>query len=297
MQNQYQNQSTQQQAALDKLGIQAAAGGGSSGNATVAAQEAPGVQGVGQQQKTDQNYLQGQLTLQQQQAQNLLSEQANSATQYQNSMADSSKLQGANDVTNLQNALSNYLTGAQTQQQSLVSGKADALAGMLGQLQWQNLQNAQTQYQNAFSRVMDENNYNLDVQKESDSNTQAANTLLNNLQVAGVHYGAGTVNMPGTTGNSGGAQGAANYLANLYGSGNTSLNAQSMQGILQAVNNAMTDANSQNTYAQQHGQRIRTDMPYYQGYLQQEMQKAGITDSSDLATAYQALLAYNQQLK
>lgn len=297
LQQQYQNQSGQQQAALNKLGIQAAQGGGSAGNSNVAAQPAPGVQGVGQQQATDQNYLQGQMALQNQQAQNQLAQQGSSAVQYQQAMANSSQLQGQNDVTNLQNALQNYLTGAQTQQQSLVGAKSDALAGELGQLQWQNIQNAQTQYQNAFNRVLAQNQFGLGVQQEQDTNTNNMNTLLAQLQENQNQYGSGTVNRPGTTGNSGGIQGAATELSNLYAGGNSGIQTNEMSGILQAVQNAMTQANNQNTFAQTHSERVRTDMPFYQGYLQQALQQQGITDPSDMAAAYQALLAYNSQLK
>lgn len=297
LQQQYANQSNDQQAALNKLGIQAAQGGGSSGNANVQAQNAPGVQGVGQQQSTDQKYLQGQMALQGQQAQNQLAEQSNSATQYQHSMSDSSRLQGANDVTNLQNALQNYLTGAQTQQQSLVGAKANALSGMEGQLQWKNIQNAQTQYQNAFNRIMAQNNFGLDVQKEQDVNTNAMNSLLAALQENTQHYGPGTANQPGTSGNMGGIDGAAQELKNLYDGGSVR-NAKDMPNILQAVKQAMTDANNANITAQKNGWRtISNDVNYDNGFLQQELQKLGITDPNEMSAAYQALLAYNQKLR
>jgi hypothetical protein len=296
--SQYQNQSTAQTAALDKLGIQAAQGGGSAGNANVPSQNAPGIQGVGQQQSTDQKYLQGQMALQQQQANNNLTQQGDSAVQYQNTMADSSKMQGANDVTNLQNSLQNYLTGAQTQQQSLVGAKASALAGMEGQLQWQNIQNAQTQYQNAFNRVMAQNNFGLDVQKESDVNTNAANSLANQLAQAQLHYGSGTVNMPGTTGQSGGPTGMANELVNLYGGANQSAAGnQTAVNIENAVNQAMANISAANNSAQQHGQRLQTDETYYESQLKGLFGQYGITSPADMNNAIMALRAYQGQIK
>lgn len=296
LQKQYDTQAAAQQGALDKLGIQAAQGNGSAGNANVVTQNAPGVQGVGEQQTTDSKYLQGQMALQQQQASNLLNEQGNSATQYQQSMADTSRLQGANDVQLLRNSLANYLTGANTQEQSLVGAKANALAGMEGQLNWQNIQNAQTQYQNAFNRVMAQNGFGLDVLKEGDVNTNNLNTLLAQLQMNQNQYGSGTVNRPGTTGNMGGPQGAATTLANQFAQGGN-MNPQDMTSVMNAVNAAMSDANNQNNFNINHGMRDRTDTPFYNGFLQQELQKAGITNPNELAAAYQALLAYNQQLK
>lgn len=295
LQQQYQNQSASQQSALDKLGIQAAAGGGSAGNAAVAAQNAPGVQGVGQQQSTDQKYLQGQMALQNQQAQNQLAEQSNSDVQYQNSMANSSRMQGQNDVYNLGQALQQYLTGAQGQEQGLVSAKANALAGMIGQLNWQNIQNAQTQYQNAFNRVMSQNQFGLDVQKESDVNQNQLANLLNQYAMNQQHYGPGTVNMPGTTGNQGGLSGVATYLAqhaNSVGNPNDLVNIQS------AVDQAMTQGASDNSNNIQHGMRDQSsDANYWYQYLSKALSSDGITDPNEMALAQQALKAYLGQLK
>lgn len=281
MSQQYQGQQAQQQATLAQLGLQAATGGGSSGNTDVQANSPTG--GVGQQAANDQSYAQSQADLQNQQAQNQLKEQGASDQQYQTSMADNSRLAGANTVEDLGRQLASYLTGANSQVTQLQSSKAQALQSMIAQLDQSNQQNAQTQYQNAFNNTMATNNFGLDALKESDSNTNAANTLAQQLLLAQQK------NNPALTT---GPTGAANYLAQQYQS-----NPNEAVKINQLIQDTMGRQDVMNGVHNVNGANASNNQEYLIAQLRDQAAKEGITDQTDLNNAINAFLAFTGKLK
>lgn len=279
IQNNYQQQNDQQQATLAQLGLQAATGGGSSGNANVQANTPTG--GVGQQAANNESYATSQADLQNQQAQNLLSEQSASQNQYQSSMADTSRLAGANTVEELGKQLATYLSGANNQVSSLQSSKSQALSSMIAQLEGQNQQNAQTQYQQAFNNTMSQNNFGLDALKESDSNTNASNTLAQQLAIAQQKNALTS-----------GPTGAASYLAQQYQS-----NPQEAVKLNQLIQDTMSRPDMLNGVHNVNGTNTANNESYMIDQLRQQAATEGVTGQTDLNNAINAFLAFNGKLK
>jgi hypothetical protein len=279
--NQYANQNAQQQDTLKQLGLQAAMGNGSSGNAAVAANSPTG--GVGQQAANDEKYAQSQADLQNQQAQNLLGEQGASSVQYQNSMADNSRMTGSNVVEDLSQQLANYLTGANSQVTALKSSKAQALQSMIAQLEQANQQNAQQQYQNSFNNTMATNNFGLSALKEQDSNTNAANSLAQQLALAQQKANPGLTSGP---------TGAASYLAKQYQN-----NPNEAVVLNQLIQDTLSRPDVINGVHNVNGSNASNTEAYLIDQLRQQAASEGVTNQSDLNNAINALLAFNGKLK
>lgn len=281
IQQNYQQQSQNQQNTLAQLGLQAATGTGSSGNPAVTANTPVG--GVGQQAAANEAYATSQADLQNQQAQNQLAEQGASQNQYQSSMADNSKMAGANTVEDLAKQLSTYLSGANSQVSSLQSSKAQALSSMLAQLEQQNQTNAQSQYQSAFNNTMATNNFGLSALKESDSNTQASNTLAQQLALAEQKNNAAPTTGP---------TGAAAYLAQQYQS-----NPQEAIKLNQLVQDTMGRPDVLNGVHNVNGTQTSDTQAYLIDQLRQQAATEGVTNQTDLNNAINAFLAFTGKLK
>lgn len=155
----YGDQSKQQNALLQKLGIQAAAPEAS------------------QQAQDDQKYFQGQMEMDQQQVLNALNQQQNASQTYQQNLGDTTKVAGENVAQDIRGMLDEYMDQANTQMGGLQSQKSQALAALMQQMQGQAADNAAKQEQQQFDNLLAMSNFQLDAAKAAGSATGSTDSL------------------------------------------------------------------------------------------------------------------------
>lgn len=136
MQNDYAKQSADQQAILERLGIQAAAPAANS------------------QQQADQAYFAGQNQLEKQSALDALKQQSAAAQTYQSNLADTSRMAGVNTAQDIASQLEQYLQQAQGQMGTLQAQKSSGLEALLAQMQNADIQSANKMHQQEIDNLM-----------------------------------------------------------------------------------------------------------------------------------------------
>lgn len=200
LKNQYDKQAEEQAALYKKLGIQAA-----TPEAT-------------QQARDDQAYFQNQSTLDEKQSLQLLKEMKNSDVSYNRQSADNTRLAGNNIASDIGAQLEEYLQTAGTKLSGLKASKESAIQAMLSQLQQQDAERVQKAESQEYDRLMDM--FNLQLKMQDMQSKAAARAAKNNGSL-----------FKGTNG----PTGAANYLAEIYGSGDTF----TPDKIMEAINDVM----------------------------------------------------------
>lgn len=198
-QQNYDKNAQQQDALLKQLGIQGAAPDAS------------------QQARDDQAYFQGQSKLEQNSALDQLAAQQGAQTDYTRNLSGNAQMAGTNAAQDIENALQDYRTQADSQLTALSSGKQSAIAALLQQLQAQDAQRVQQQTQQQFGNMMDLYNFQLAAQKAAGSSANQS----------GFGQGAGAGSLTS------GIPGAQNYLANQYP--NQPILASSLMGMINDV--------------------------------------------------------------
>lgn len=269
LQNQYDQQKNDQQAVLQQLGIQAAAPDSMN------------------QMNTDQAYFQQQNDLSKNQALDQLAAQGTADQNYTRDMANSSRLAGTNAANDIASQLEDYMQNAQGQVSDLKGAKANAIAGLVAQLQQQDATNAQSQYNNAFNQMMQLNNFQRSLTNDQNQNQMdQANLLLKQLQM----QQSGNQDLfKGTSG----MTGMSNYLSEQYP--NDPNEASALSSLVASV------LSNPDVQMGRRASGFGTTTPITNEYLIQllrnQADKQGITNSADINNAIDALLAYKGQLK
>lgn len=144
LQKQYGNQAAEQQALLERLGIQAAAPEAS------------------KQANEDQAYFQNQLELSQQQEQGARTQQNQAAKDYTQSLGNTSRMAGENTAQDIASQLEAYLDTAGGQLGVLQGQKGSALASLLQQMQAQDAKRAEDESQRQFENLLKLSRFQLD---------------------------------------------------------------------------------------------------------------------------------------
>ncbi|MFF5977036.1 hypothetical protein ACFY7C_36650 [Streptomyces sp. NPDC012769] len=184
LRNQFNNQQAQQAEVLQRLGI------------TAALPEAS------QQAVEDQAYFQNQSNSEEASALRYLNEMKNSDLSYNRQSASNTRLAGNNAAADIATQLEEYLQAAGGKLAGLNAGKESAIQSMLAQLQQQDSQRIAQQKESEYDRLMDMFKLQLQMreQEERMSRLNGSDALFK-----------GTNGPPG----------AANYLAEVYGNGDT----------------------------------------------------------------------------
>lgn len=267
LQNQYGKQEAEQLALMKKLGIDAAS------------QEAT------QQAEDDQNYFQNQMTLDEQRQMDAMDQQQSSATTYQRSLGNNSKMAGENRAQEIGQMLEEYLTEAEGQMTGLQGQKSSAMAALLAQMQGQDAQRVQQQTESEGDRLMDLFRFQLDA--------------MNSSSKAQDRLGAGSI---GTFKGTSGLSGASNHLAEQYPD-----SPQLASGLMEQIHDVLGNKNVvRGKYVLEKGNEGQGRGPKYadvdQNYmidlLRREFEKEGDRYSPrDLNSTIDALLAYMGKLR
>lgn len=273
LQGEYSKQAEAQNALFQKLGIQAAAPEAS------------------QQGMEDQTYFQNQMQSDETAALQLLSEMKNADVSYNRQSSDNTRLAGVNAAQDIGAQLENYLQQAGGKLSGLKAGRESAIQSALAQLQQQDAQRIDSEEDQQYDRLMDMFNLQLKMQ-EMQGGAADQNALFK-----------------GTNGPSG----AANFLGEQYGGGDT----YSSNAIMDAINDIMQskeavegnyDAGQKDAY----GNPIltKTTDAKLQDMLRRRMSDEGQSDTSslllggptqfssaDINNAIAALMAYQGKLK
>lgn len=185
LQKQYGQQSREQDALMQQLGIKAAQPEAS------------------QQARDDQKYFQSQLEMDQQAELNALNEQQNAAETYQRELGSTTRLAGENTAQDIIAQLNDYLDQAESQMSGLRGQKAQTLSALVQQLQAQDAQRVESQRQSEIDNMMKMYRFQLDALNASEANA---------VRQAKLQQGANQDIFKGTSGLSG----ASNYLAQQY---------------------------------------------------------------------------------
>jgi hypothetical protein len=270
LQQQYDQQKNNQQAVLEQLGIQAAAPGSMN------------------QMNTDQAYFQQQNDLSKNQALDQINALGTADQNYTRDIANSSRLAGTNAANDIASQLEAYLQNAQGQVSDLKGAKANAIAGLVAQLQQQDAQNAQTQYNNQFNQMMALNNFQRDITSDKNQNQlDQLNMMLKQLQLQQEMGGGGL--FKGTSGMSG----MSNYLSQQYP--NNPQEASALSSLVASVlSNPDVELGRRQTGF---GTDTGITNEYLIQLLRNQAEKQGITNPMDINNAIDALLAYKGQLR
>lgn len=179
LQKQYGNQSKEQQAVLQQLGIQAAAPEAS------------------QQARDDQAYFQGQMETDQQAALSALNEQQRAQQDYQSNLGNTTRVAGENTAQDIRGMLEDYLDQANTQMTGLQSQRGSALQSLLQQMQSQDAGRIEKEEQQQFENLLAMSRLQLDAAKAAGS-------------------GSGASGAEGLFKGTSGLSGAQNFLAQQY---------------------------------------------------------------------------------
>lgn len=144
LQQMYGDQSKQQNAVLQQLGLAAAA---------------PDAAAMA---NTDQKYFQGQMETDQQSALNALNQQQMAAQNYQQNLGDTTKVAGENAAGDIRSQLEEYLNSANAQMGGLQAQKSSTMAQLLQQMQAQDADNAAKQEQQQFDNLLAMSRFQLD---------------------------------------------------------------------------------------------------------------------------------------
>lgn len=167
LQKMYGDQSKQQDAVLQQLGIQAAAPEAS------------------QQARDDQKYFQGQMETDQQQALNALNQQQLAAQNYQQNLGDTTRIAGENTAQDIRQQLSDYMDQANTQMGGLQAQRGQALGALLQQMQAQDADNAAKQEQQQFDNLLALSRFQLDAAKAAGADSQASSLFKGTTGLSG----------------------------------------------------------------------------------------------------------------
>lgn len=238
----------------------------------------------------DQTYFQNQIQSEETAALQLLSQMKNADVSYNRQSSDNTRLAGVNAAQDIGSQLENYLQQAGGKLSGLKAGRESAIQSALAQLQQQDAQRVNSEEDQQYDRLMDMFNLQLKMQ-DMQSENQASPLF------------------KGTNGPSG----AANFLGEVYGSGDT----YSSNAIMDAINDIMGskdviagsyDSGEKDAY----GNPVKTKVndAYLQDLLRRRMSEDGQGDSSslllggptqfssaDINNAINALLAYQGKLK
>lgn len=271
LQQQYDQQKNQQQAVLQQLGIQAAAPDSMN------------------QMNTDQAYFNQQNDLSKNQALDQLMAQSSADQNYTRDIANSSRLAGTNAANDIASQLESYLQNAQGQVSDLKGAKANAIAGLVSQLQQQDAQNAQTSYNDQFDQLMALNNFQRDLTNDKSQNQlDQFNLALKQLQLQNEMNGNNSP-FKGTSGMSG----MSNYLSQQYP--NNPSEASALSSLVASVlSNPDVELGRRQTGF---GTDTGITNEYLIQLLRNQAEKQGITNPADINNAIDALLAYKGQLK
>jgi hypothetical protein len=197
LKGQYDQQAQQQAQLFKQLGIQAAAPAAS------------------QQANEDQAYFQQQSQSDEDAALSLLQQMKNSDVSYNQQSADNTRLAGANVASDIGAQLEQYLQSAGSKMSGLKAGRESAISAMLAQLQQQDAERVQSQEKDQYNQLMDMFNLQLKMQEMQGKNSRAS---------------AQDQLFKGTNG----PNGAANYLGEVYGQGDT-FTSKSIQDLVNQV--------------------------------------------------------------
>lgn len=275
LQQQYGDQSNQQQAVLQNLGITAAAPGAFANM------------------NADQKYLQGQQDLQNQQAQNNLSQQGSTAENYQRSTSDNARQTGSNRVYDLGQQLGDYLQQAEGQKSGLVGAKGQALQAMLGQLSQSNYERGLTSYNQQVQNLMGLGNMEMGGLNSQMGNQLSYDTLQNKLDVQSLKN-LGRIASTKALGSSSGMSGLANYLGQVYPN-----NPDQATKVSNLVSSVMGNQDVMNGVHSVGGMinPVANTSEYLMSILKNEAGRQGINNPEDINNALDALLAYQGKLK
>lgn len=203
LQNQYREQAQSQAELYKQLGIQAATPEAS------------------QQAMEDQVYFQNQSNSDEAGALQLLKEMKNADVGYNRETSQNTRLAGENTAQDIQAQLEDYLQTAGTKLSGLKASKESAIQAMLAQLQQQDAQRVNQAEENEYDRLMDMFNLQLKMQEMQNKAARDQADSSSKSLFSGKN----------------GPSGAANYLSEVYGAGDTF----SSKAIMDAINDVMAD--------------------------------------------------------
>lgn len=243
-----------------------------------------------QQGMEDQAYFQNQMQTDETAAMQLLNEMKNADVSYNRQSSDNTRLAGVNASQDIGAQLENYLQQAGGKLSGLKAGRESAIQSALAQLKQQDNQRINTEEDQQYDRLMEMFNLQLKMQDMQGEN-----------QPASLFKG------------SNGPSGAANFLGEQYGGGDTF----SSNAIMDAINDIMQskeavegsyDSGEKDAYG--NPVKTRTTDAKLQDMLRRRMSEEGQGDTSslllggptqfsaaDINNAIAALMAYQGKLK